>query len=131
MTDIKNINDIKILLDTFYTKVLKDEVIGYIFTDIAKLNVEKHMPILYAFWDSVIFGTANYKGNAMLTHIQLNKKEALTDAHFDRWQMLYFETVDELFVGEKANLAKDRVKAMRFLMQMEIENSNNPNFIQS
>ena len=131
MTDIKNINDIKILLDTFYTKVLKDEVIGYIFTDIAKLNVEKHMPILYAFWDSVIFGTANYKGNAMLTHIELNKKEALTDAHFDRWQMLYFETVDELFVGEKANLAKDRVKAMRFLMQMKIENSNNPNFIQS
>ncbi len=131
MTDIKNINDIKILLDTFYTKVLKDEVIGYIFTDIAKLKVEKHMPILYAFWDSVIFGTANYKGNAMLTHIELNKKEALTDAHFDRWQMLYFETVDELFVGEKANLAKDRVKAMRFLMQMKIENSNNPNFIQS
>lgn len=131
MTDIKNINDIKILLDTFYTKVLKDEVIGYIFTDIAKLNVEKHMPILYAFWDSVIFDTANYKGNAMLTHIELNKKEALTDAHFDRSQMLYFETVDELFVGEKANLAKDRVKAMRFLMQMKIENSNNPNFIQS
>lgn len=130
MTDIKNINDIKILLDTFYTKVLKDEVIGYIFTDIAKLNVEKHMPILYAFWDSVIFGTANYKGNAMLTHIELNKKEALTDAHFDRWQMLYFETVDELFVGEKANLAKERVKAMRFLMQMKIENSNKPNFIQ-
>jgi hemoglobin len=130
MTDIKNINDIKILLDTFYAKVLKDEVIGYIFTDIAKLNVEKHMPILYAFWDSVIFGTANYKGNPMLTHIELNKKEALTDAHFDRWQMLYFETVDELFVGQKANLAKERVKAMRFLMQLKIENSNEFNFIQ-
>jgi hemoglobin len=66
----------------------------------------------------------------MLTHIELNKKEALTDAHFDRWQMLYFETVDELFVGQKANLAKERVKAMRFLMQLKIENSNEFNFIQ-
>lgn len=130
MTDIKNIDDIKTLLDTFYTKVLKDDAIGYIFTDVAKINVEKHMPVLYAFWDSVIFGTANYKGNPILTHIELNKKEALTDAHFDRWQMLYNETVDELFEGEKANLAKERVKAMRFLMQMKIENSNKSNFIQ-
>ena len=130
MTDIKKIDDIKTLLDTFYTKVLKDEVIGYIFTDVAKINIEKHMPVLYAFWDSVIFGTANYKGNPILTHIELNKKEALTDAHFNRWQMLYNQTVDELFQGEKANLAKERVKAMRFLMQMKIENSNKSNFIQ-
>jgi hemoglobin len=129
-TDIRDIDDIKILLDTFYIKVLKDETIGYIFNDVAKINMIDHMPVLYNFWDSVLFGTASYKGNAILKHIELNKMERLTDEHFDQWIKLFYETIDELFIGAIATLAKEKAKSLRFMMQHKIKLSEEPGFIQ-
>ena len=128
--DIQNAEDIKHLLDTFYAKVLKDDVIGYIFTDVAHIELEVHMPVLYAFWETVLFGVANYRGNPILKHIELNKKEPLTDLHFERWISLFFETIDELFEGKTADLAKEKAKAMRFLMQHKIKASEGAGFIQ-
>ena len=130
MTDIQGLDDIKLLVDTFYDKVLKDETIGYIFTDVAKINVQEHMPKMYAFWNASLFGAAGYKGNTVAKHIELNKKEALVDNQFDQWEKLFAETIDELFVGEMATLAKQRAKAMRFLIQFKIEKSKEPGFIQ-
>ena len=129
-TDIRDIDDIKILLDTFYIKVLKDKTIGYIFNDVAKINMVDHMPVLYNFWDSVLFGTASYKGNAILKHIELNKMERLTDEHFNQWIHLFFETIDELFIGKIADLAKEKAKSLRFMMQYKIKMSEEPGFIQ-
>ena len=128
--DIQNSHDIKLLLDTFYSKVLKDETIGYIFNEVAKINVIHHMPILYSFWESVLLGMATYKGNAMLKHIELNKKEPLTDAHFAQWKKLFFETIDELFEGKIADMAKEKTNALQFLMQHKIKLSETPGFIQ-
>ena len=128
--DIQDAADVKNLLDAFYSRVLKDEVIGYIFTDIAKIDLPTHMPVLYAFWETILFGVANYRGNPILKHIELHKKEPLTDAHFDRWISLFFETIDELFEGKTADLAKEKAKAMRFLMQHKIKASEGAGFIQ-
>ena len=128
--DIQNLNDIKLLLDTFYQRVLKDTTIGYIFTDVAKIDLSTHMPVLYAFWESVLFGVASYKGNAILKHIELNRKETLTDEHFNRWKQLFFETIDELFEGKVAVLAKEKATAMQLLMQYKIAQSEKPGFIQ-
>lgn len=129
-TDITNTADIALLLMHFYDKVLKDDCIGYIFTDIAKMNLETHMPILCSFWESILFGTAQYKGNPIIKHIELDKKEPLTSLHFDRWKRLFFETIDELFEGEKASLAKEKATAMEFLIKMKIDASRKPGFIQ-
>jgi hemoglobin len=109
---------------------LKDDCIGYIFTDIAKMNLETHMPILCSFWESILFGTAQYEGNPMIKHIELDKKETLTSLHFDRWKQLFYETIDELFEGEKATLAKEKATAMEFLIKMKIDASRKPGFIQ-
>ena len=43
--DIENRGDIILLINTFYEKVKRDEVIGYIFNDVAKVNWEKHLPV--------------------------------------------------------------------------------------
>lgn len=128
--DITTFDDVKLLLDTFYKKVLKDDIIGYIFLDVAKINMETHMPHLYAFWDMVLFGTANYKRNPILKHIELDKKEPLTDIHFAQWKKLFFETIDELFLGKKADLAKEKASVMEFLMKMKIADSHKKGFVQ-
>lgn len=130
MREIRSREDIEFLVDTFYKKVLDDEVIGYIFTEVAKLDWDSHMPIMYDFWETMLLGNMLYKGNPMLKHIALDQKEKLTAQHFDRWIQLWRETLENHFTGEKATEAIQRAEMMRQLMQYKIEQSRNQHFIQ-
>ena len=88
---------------------LVDEVIGYIFTDVAKLDLEAHLPIIGDFWESLLFGTRAYQShgrNPLIVHGALHLKERLTPTHFDRWLRIFQLTVNEEFSGEKAELMK-------------------------
>jgi hemoglobin len=123
--DIKNRKDIELLVDTFYKKVLKDETISYIFNDVAKIDLAKHMPLMYDFWETTLFHQAVYKGNPMKVHLDLNVKESLKKAHFDQWLTMFNETVDELFYGEKAELAKTRALSIATVMQIKIYQASN------
>ncbi|MCK5281470.1 MAG: group III truncated hemoglobin [Cyclobacteriaceae bacterium] len=118
--DIESRKDIELLVDTFYEKVLKDETIGYIFSEIANIDLAKHMPLMYDFWETTLFHKANYKGNPMKVHVDLNEKVPLKKAHFDQWLSMFNKTVDELFSGEKAELAKTRALSIATVMQIKI-----------
>ena len=121
--DIESRMDIETLVDAFYSKVQADELIGYIFTDIAKVNWEKHLPIMYSFFENMLFYTGGYTGNPMELHKHLSRLFSLTEAHFGRWNFLFTNTVDELFDGEKAALAKQRAKSISAVMQIKILNT--------
>ena len=118
--DIENREDIVVLINTFYEKVKKDEVIGYIFNDVAKVNWDKHLPVMYDFWENVIFFTGSYTGNPMTAHKQLNQKTPLNTEHFQEWIKLFTKTVDELFEGDKAELTKQRAISIATVMQIKI-----------
>ena len=118
--DIRTEEDIKLLVDQFYIKVIADETLGYIFTDVAKVNWEKHLPIMYGFWSANLLGTTAYKGYLIDAHFKLNDKIALTEEHFEGWKLLFNQTVDEYFEGETATLAKNRAKAVADLMFYKI-----------
>lgn len=121
--DIATEEDVKHLVDSFYTVAMVDDVIGYIFTDVAKISMETHMPIMYRFWSSMLLGTKTYEGNPMGPHIALDKKEHFTQAHFNRWLELWIKTVHENFVGAKANEAVLRAQNIAPLMLYKIEQS--------
>lgn len=111
--DISNSEDIKLLINTFYEKVQRDDVIGYIFNDIARVNWSAHLPVMYAFWDFLLLGNADaYRGNPIQKHFDLHAKHPLKAAHFDRWLALFQSTVDELFEGSNADNAKFRAFAI-------------------
>jgi len=113
MPDISTPADIRLLIDTFYTKVQADEVIGYIFNDIAQVNWPHHLPVMYAFWEFLLLGTPDaYRGNPIQKHFDLHQKHPLQAAHFDRWVALFKSAVDELFVGPTAENAKFRAFAI-------------------
>lgn len=107
-TDIKNRNDIEKLINTFYGKIKTDAKIGYFFTDVAKVNWEDHLPKMYDFWENIMFSKGNYTGNPMVKHKDLHQKSEMKEAHFQHWNALFNETVDELFTGEKADEIKQR-----------------------
>jgi hemoglobin len=118
--DIQNEQDVKQLVDSFYSKVMVDEEIGYIFTDIAKISLQEHMPIMYDFWNSMLLHTATYHRNPMIKHIELHDKTPLLSIHFERWLMLWEETIKEHFEGEIANSAIKNAKNIARIMEMKI-----------
>ena len=120
--DIESKKEIELLVDTFYIKVKADELIGHIFTDIAKVNWEKHLPVMYSFFENMLFYTGSYTGNPMELHKHINRLYPLTAEHFVRWNLLFTTTVDELFTGDKAELAKQRAKSISAVMQIKILN---------
>ncbi|MXV52794.1 sec-independent protein translocase TatC [Pedobacter sp. HMF7647] len=127
--DLKTIEDIKILIDSFYTKVQADETLGPVFNKAENFNWDTHIPIMYNFWETLLFAKTGYKGNPVRTHIELNRRVPLTDSHFSRWKELFFMTLDELFSGPKVNEAKAKVESMEVLMKIKIKASENPGFI--
>jgi len=122
--DLKNRKDIELAITLFYDKVKKDEVIGYIFNDIAKVNWEKHLPIMFDFWENAIFYTGSYIGDPMNLHRHLHRVTPLHAEHFERWNQLFTSTIDELFEGEKAELAKQRALSISTVMQIKILSDN-------
>ncbi len=122
--DIENANDIKILVDTFYQKAVENDLLGPIFNDIAKVNWQHHLPIMYSFWSSVLLATPGYVGNPMDAHFRLNQKITLTDADFNTWKDLFVQTVTDLFEGEIANEAKKKAISIADLMFYKIQNYN-------
>lgn len=118
--DIETTEDIKFLIDHFYQQVIKDPVIGYIFTSTIKVNWEKHLPVMYSFWENTLFFTGTYAGNPMMIHQRIHKIAHLTAEHFDRWVALFTTTVDDLYEGEKAELAKQRALSIATVMKIKI-----------
>lgn len=112
MADIETHEDCAALVRAFYAKALEDEIIGFLFTDIAKLDLEHHLPRITRFWETVLLGARTYGGGAFRPHLELNMKVPLQRGHFERWLWLWHGTVDELFSGPVADEAKrhaDRV----------------------
>ena len=114
LRDIETREDCERLVRAFYGQALTDPIIGFIFTDVAKLDLEEHVPKIASFWETVLLGARTYTGSAFRPHADLHARVTLRDGHFARWLQLWFGTVDELFAGERANMAK--VHALRVAM---------------
>jgi hemoglobin len=111
LRDIETRADVERLVRAFYGRALTDPIIGFIFTDVAKLDLEAHVPDITAFWETILLDAQTYSGGAFRPHAELHAKVELKRGHFERWLQLWFGTVDEMFAGEKANQAK--VHALR------------------
>lgn len=123
MHDIETRKDIEELVADFYQKALKDKIIGFIFTDVAKIDLEHHLPIITDFWEMLLFNTVNFQSkygrSPMQVHGVLNDKQNLNLEHFARWVKLFCETIDEKFAGETANLAKVRAFSIAETMRIK------------
>jgi len=122
--DITSRKDIELLMEKFYDKVKKDDTIGPVFNDIAKVNWAHHIPIICDFWETLLLDAASYRKNVMEVHFNLNRKIPLEEKHFQVWLQLFTQTLDEYFAGEKAEMAKKKAKSIAALMQFKIKNNN-------
>ena len=119
--DITSRDDLFLLISRFYEKLLTDDSISYLFTDVAKINLDHHLPVLVDFWDSVLFQSDTYRKNAMQPHLALHQRSPITKQHFETWLRYFTKTVDELFEGATAFIAKERATSIATVMQIKIK----------
>lgn len=124
MNDIQTQDDLYLLVDEFYKKLLSDKRIAYIFTDVVKIKIEDHLPILVTFWSQAILGTGGYTRNLTQIHLDINAKEHLTPDLFTIWLKHFYTTVDETFKGEKAEQIKTQALSIATIMQIKIAQEN-------
>ena len=124
--DITSREDIDHLLRHFYGLAMEDEVIGYLFTDVAHLDLEAHLPVIGNFWESVLLQRPVYQGNPMRLHQALHAVSALRAEHFQRWFALWSDSVDALFAGDVATEAKRRAAIVAEAMQHHLRIESPP-----
>lgn len=125
MNDIQNQEDLHLLVDEFYKKLLADHSISYIFTDVVKIKLEEHLPILVTFWSQAILGTGGYTNNLTQIHLDVSAKEYLSPELFKIWLHHFYTSVDENFKGEKAEQIKTQALSIATIMQIKITQQNN------
>ena len=104
--DITTTEDVKLLVDTFYASVNADDLLSPVFNDVVKVDWPHHLPAMYSFWNTLLFGKMDYKGQPFPKHLAL----PIEVRHFERWLYLFTNTVNTLFAGEKAEEAKQEYK---------------------
>lgn len=118
LPEISSQNDVDQLVSVFYGKALNDELLAPHF---AGIDLEHHLPRMIGFWSLILLDKEGYKGNVFDKHAHL----AIGEPHFTRWVALFSQTVDELFSGDKAELAKQRAKLLAYTFASKMENKGN------
>ena len=125
-TDIKNRDDVFLLVTSFYKKVRLDSVLGPFFNNLIT-DWDAHLELLTTFWESSLFLKTKYLGNPIETHVKVDKnnQNSITELHFGLWLNLWFQTIDELFEGDYAENAKRRARKMGTFLYLKIFEARN------
>lgn len=123
--DINTREDVALLVDQFYKKVRANAILGPIFNQ-AITNWDQHLDHLTTFWESSLFMgkplKKKYKGNPLEVHVKVDQENnnSITEHHFGIWLNLWFETIEQFFSGENAELAKRRARKMGTFIHLKI-----------
>jgi hemoglobin len=118
-TELANFEDIVLFVDSFYDKVQSDELIGPVF-DAVITDWQPHLEKMYNFWNAALFGVPGFKGNPFARHAPLS----LQQQHFERWLLLFNQTIDSYFEGAMAEEVKKKANIMAIMFLSKIENMN-------
>jgi len=108
LKDIENLQDIEVVLRSFYPKAFEDPIIGFMFTDIAKADLEDHVDKVKHFWNKTLFNTGVYDTNVLKKHTDLSAIVPLKPGHFTRWLFLFEKAIDLNFSGDNAEEMRKR-----------------------
>jgi len=122
--DIENRGDLDLMLSAFYEKALKDDLIRHFFLSVVPLDLHHHLPLITDFWESVLLNKGGYRKNVMEVHLDINQKSSIEPEHLARWVSLFTGTVDGLFEGPRALLAKQRAQSIATMMGIKIAQKN-------
>ena len=117
LKEIESINDIQQMVNSFYAKVQKDDLIGPIFQERIQNRWPEHLEKMYRFWETVLLDNHSYYGSPCAPHATM----PIEEKHFDRWLSLFKQNLEEQYIGSKAEEALWRAKKMAQMFNYKIE----------
>lgn len=120
-SEIENRAQIQALVEAFYAKIRVHDQLGPIFNAVIT-DWEEHFVVLTDFWETQLFLKRHYTGNPVRVHQEVDRKtgNVITSEHFGLWLNLWFATIDELYHGEIAWIAKNRAQKMSTMLFLKI-----------
>ena len=119
--DIKSIEDIELMVHSFYAKVRKNDRIGPVFNSVIQNNWDTHLAKMVSFWQTILLHEHTYSGSAFNKHVSL----PITNNDFEIWLDLFIGTVNEHFAGTLAEEAKMRAEKMAEMFRLKLDYINN------
>ncbi len=114
--DLVTPSDIELLVREFYRAAAMDDLLGPVF-EAARIDWPSHIATVSDFWSWQLLGIPGYTGHPLRAHEPAHRRTPFTPQHFERWLALFTETVDELYEGRVADLAKGRAAKMANALQ--------------
>jgi hemoglobin len=100
---------IRAVVDEFYRRARRDDRLGPVFeSHIA--GWDEHLSRMADFWSAALLRTGRYAGRPVERHRAI---EGLDAGHFDRWIVLFEETVRDLCAPQEAEAFLVRARRMR------------------
>lgn len=115
--EITNLDDIKLLVDTFYGRIRENELLAPIFNAVISDRWPQHLEKMYRFWQTVLLDEHTYYNSPFPPHAKL----PIAQNHFDTWLQLWHLTIDENFTGKLAEEAKWRGDKMAVMFLNKIQ----------
>ena len=119
-SDIQSREDIILIVNAFYDEVKSDEKLKDYFVHV---QWDKHLPVMYDFWENVLFYTGKYSGNPMEKHKAALQKFSLDSSHFQHWVQLFTKVVNAMFLGKNAKMIVERAQNIAKIMEIKLLNT--------
>lgn len=114
--DIKNKEDIRLLIESFYGRVRNDDLLSPIINEKNIPDWSDHVSLVCEFWETILLNKNHYQGEPARKHLDL----PINNHHFDRWITLFHLTLDELYAGEVAEVAKFQAHKMAEVLRTKL-----------
>ena len=123
--DLDSKENIEQFINQFYEKVLVDDLLAHIFTDVAQIDVNVHIPIIRSYWEKLLLGKKEYKRHTMNIHRDVHAKFPLSEKEFERWLSLFKQTIADGYTGPKSDRAVEIASSIAFNMDVSLNKKLN------
>lgn len=110
--DIDSRADVHDLVVEFYREIVFDEVLDPVFSEVAEVDWNEHIPKLVDYWCRILLNTGDYAGPIMEAHRELHAMDPIRSEHCDRWYGLWVRSVDASWAGPVADRAKSHAASV-------------------
>lgn len=117
LKDIETLEDVQLLVNSFYAKVREDDMLKDIFNNVIQDRWDIHLEKMYRFWQTILFDEHTYSGAPFPPHARM----PIDESHFIIWVQNWTGTVDEFFSGPVAEEAKKRGTLMAAIFNSKLE----------
>jgi len=93
--DLDTSDAIDALVSRFYARVMRDPLLAPLFTEVAGIDLDHHLPRITAYWRKMLLGHPGYRRHMMARHRAVDARRPFEAHHYERWLSLFEAALDE------------------------------------